>query len=149
VTARDHGRDWRQMSLLCRSGTRGVFTGTKNSDWKGHLIDDDLIVAGNILKGREVLEAARDAYKRTEGLMVDRLLAGLRAADAAGGDTRGIMSSALLVVCDTEPPLNLRIDWAEKPLDALSDLLDRARQPDYARWVGGLPVRSDPERHHD
>jgi uncharacterized Ntn-hydrolase superfamily protein len=149
VTAGDHGRDWRQMTLLCRTGTRGVFTGARNGDWKGHLVDEDLIVAGNILKGVEVLEAARDAYRQAEGLMVDRLLAGLRAADAAGGDTRGIMSSSLLIVSDTEPPLDLRIDWSDRPLDALGDLLERARQPDYARWVGGLPVRADPERHHE
>jgi uncharacterized Ntn-hydrolase superfamily protein len=149
VTAGDHGREWRQMSLLCRSGTTGVFTGERNDDWKGHLVDDDLIVAGNILKGPEVLEAARDAFQSCEGLMVDRLLAGLRAADAAGGDTRGNLSAALLIVCDTQPPLNLRVDWSERPIDGLSDLLERAREPDYARWVAGLPVRTDPERHHE
>ena len=146
VTAGDDGRDWRQMSLVCRSGTTGAFTGTSNHDWKGALLGDDLVVAGNILKGPEVLEAARDTFLATGGLMVDRLLAALRAAEATGGDSRGHLSAALLIVCDTDPPLDLRIDWDEAPLDALSRLLDRARRPDYARWVAGLPVRTDPER---
>ena len=149
VTRRDGGRAWRQMSLLCRSGTMGVFTGESNQGWKGELVAEDLIVAGNTLKGPQVVEAARDAYLQTEGLMVDRLLAGLRAAEMAGGDSRGNMSAAMLIVCDTEPPLNLRVDWSERPIDGLSALVDRARAPDYARWVAGLPVRSDPERHHE
>ena len=149
VTSVDHGRGWRQMSLVCRSGTSGAFTGEANTDWKGHLIAPEMVVAGNILTGPQVLEAARDAFQRTGGLMVDRLMAALWAADGAGGDTRGKLSAALLIVCDTEPPLDLRVDWAEKPLTALSALVERAREPDYARWVAGLPVRTDPERCHD
>lgn len=147
VTARDDGRAWRQLSVLCRSGTAGVFTGDENQDWKGALCARDLVIAGNTLAGPEVLEAAREAFGAASGLMVDRLLAGLRAAEAAGGDSRGHLSAALLIVCDTEPPLSLRIDWDPAPLDALGRLLDRARRPDYARWVAGLPVRTDPARH--
>ncbi len=148
VTAGDDGRDWRQMSLVCRSGTVGAFTGGSNDDWKGHLVGPDLVVAGNILKGPEVLSAARDAFLAAGGLMVDRLLAALEAAETTGGDTRGHLSAALLIVCDTEPPLDLRIDWSDAPLPALEALLTRAREPDYARWVAGLPVRTDPERCH-
>ena len=147
VVGADDGRDWRQMSLLCRSGSAGMFTGARNQDWKGALCERDLVVAGNILRGPEVLESARLAFRESSGLMVDRLLAALRAAETTGGDSRGHMSAALLIVCDTEPPLSLRIDWDAAPLDALARLLDRARQPDYARWVAGLPVRTDPERH--
>ncbi|WP_209427345.1 DUF1028 domain-containing protein [Pararhodobacter sp. SW119] len=149
VTAGDHGSAWRQMSLLCRSGTTGLFTGEENRDWKGALVEDDLIVAGNTLSGRAVVEAARDAFLGTTGLMVDRLLAGLRAAAAAGGDSRGIMSASLLAISDDEPPLDVRIDWSETPIEALSALIERARRPDYARWVSGLPVRTDPERHQE
>ncbi len=147
VTAEDDGRDWRQLSVLCRSGSAGCFTGAANTDWKGALCARDLVIAGNILRGPEVLEATREAFRAAGGLMVDRLLAALRAAEAVGGDSRGHLSAALLIVCDTEPPLSLRIDWDPAPLDALGRLLDRARRPDYARWVAGLPVRTDPERH--
>lgn len=147
VVAADEGRECRQLALLCRSGTAGAFTGAQNRDWKGALAERDLVVAGNILQGPDVLEAARAAMHENRGLMVDRLMAALRAAEATGGDSRGHLSAALLVVCDTEPPLDLRIDWADAPLDALAALLDRARRPDYARWVAGLPVRADPERH--
>ncbi len=149
VVARDDGRECRQMGLVCRSGTAGAFTGRDNRDWKGALVARDLVVSGNILSGPEVLEAAQAAVLETPGLIVDRLLAGLRAAHATGGDTRGHMSAALLVVCDTDPPLDLRIDWSHDPLDDLEALLARARAPDYARWVAGLPVRTDPERHDD
>ncbi|MGY6632205.1 MAG: DUF1028 domain-containing protein [Alkalilacustris sp.] len=146
VVAADAGRARRQMGLVCRSGTAGAFTGAENGDWKGALVAPDLVVAGNLLAGPQVLEAARAAVLEGGGLMVDRLMAGLRAAVAAGGDRRGLMSAALLVVCDTEPPLDLRIDWAADPLAELAALLDRARRPEYARWVAGLPVRTDPNR---
>ena len=149
VVGRDGGRDRRQMGLVCRSGTAGAFTGADNQDWKGALVARDMVVSGNILRGPEVLEAAQAAVQDTPGLIVDRLLAGLRAAHATGGDTRGHLSAALLVVCDTEPPLDLRIDWSASPLDDLAALLERARAPDYARWVAGLPVRTDPERCDD
>ena len=147
VTAADEGRAWRQLSVLCRSGTAGAFTGAENRDWKGALCESDLVIAGNILAGPEVLEATRETFRAASGLMVDRLLAALRAAEATGGDSRGHLSAALLIVCDTEPPLSLRVDWDPAPLDALGRLLDRARAPDYARWVAGLPVRTDPDRH--
>lgn len=149
VVGADRGRDCRQMGLVCRSGTAGAFTGRANRDWKGALVERDLVVSGNILRGPEVLEAARSAYLGATGLMVDRLLAGLRAGLAGGGDSRGHLSAALLIVCDTEAPLDLRIDWSQTPLEDLSALLARARAPGYARWVAGLPVRSDPERHQD
>jgi uncharacterized Ntn-hydrolase superfamily protein len=149
VTSGDYGRAWRQMSLICRSGTTGVFTGEENNDWKGAIVEEDLIVAGNTLSGREVVDAAREAFLKAEGLVVDRLLIGLRAAEKAGGDSRGIMSASLLVISDDEPPLDLRIDWSDRPLDMMSALIERAREPDYARWVSGLPVRTDPERHHE
>jgi uncharacterized Ntn-hydrolase superfamily protein len=147
VVAPDRGRERRQLSVLTRTGAGACFTGGANRDWKGALCDPDLVIAGNILAGAEVLEAARQAFREAAGGMEDRLLAALRAAEASGGDSRGHLSAALLVVSDTEPPLTLRIDWDEAPLDALARLLDRARRPDYARWVAGLPVRTDPERH--
>ncbi len=147
IVSQDDGRAWRQLSVLGRSGAEGAFTGRANRDWKGALAERDLVIAGNILAGPEVLEAARHGFRDASGPMEDRLMAALRAAETSGGDSRGHLSAALLIVCDTEPPLSLRIDWDEAPLEALARLLERARRPDYVRWVAGLPVRTDPERH--
>ena len=47
-------------------------------------------------------------------------------AAQAGGDSRGLLSAALLVVGADRPPLSLRVDYSEAPLDALVDLHRRA-----------------------
>ncbi|MBK5926759.1 DUF1028 domain-containing protein [Rhodobaculum claviforme] len=149
VTGMDAGRAHRQMALLTRTGRGGVFTGAANRDWKGGVAQGHMVVSGNILRGPEVLEAARVGYQAATGPMAERLLAGLRAAQAAGGDTRGLVSAALLVVGEDHPPLDLRIDASDHPLEDLAALLARTRAPAYARWLAGLPVARDPGRHGD
>lgn len=149
VTQADLGRDWRQLALLDRSGQTACYTGQKNSDWKGALIMRGLVASGNLLAGPQVLEALRDGYLGAQGNMSERLLAALAAAEAAGGDTRGLQSAALLVVSDDAPPLSLRVDWARDPVNALHDLHARSQSGEYAAWLATVPTRTAPERGHD
>jgi uncharacterized Ntn-hydrolase superfamily protein len=107
-----------------------------------------LVVSGNLLDGPHVLVALRDTFLASQGALPERLLAARAAADAAGGDTRGLQSAALLVVSNDTPPLTLRIDWAEAPIRALQDLYDRSQTGDYAEWLPTVPTRNDPERGH-
>jgi uncharacterized Ntn-hydrolase superfamily protein len=146
VTGADGGRDWRQLSALDRTGRTACHTGIQNSDWKGGLTAPGLVVSGNLLAGPEVLEALRDGYLAANGTLPERLLAALQAAEAAGGDTRGLQSAALLVVSDDAPPLSLRIDWAQDPVTALHDLHARSQSGAYAAWLPRVPTRNDPER---
>ncbi len=146
LTAADTGRDWRQLSALGRAGGGAAFTGARNTDWKGHATGAELLVAGNMLTGPRVLDALHDGFTGASGAFPDRLLAGLRAAEAAGGDFRGLQSAALLVVTDEAAPLNLRVDWAQAPLDALAALLDRTRAPGYGDWLPSVPSRGAPFR---
>lgn len=147
VTADDAGRDWRQLAALDARGRHGAFTGARNTPWRGALGGDGVIACGNLLAGEGVLRAALDALGTAPGALADRLLAALRAGAAAGGDTRGLMSAALLVVAEDMPPLTLRIDWADDPIDALGRLLERSRAPDYADWLPCVPNRANPQRY--
>jgi len=149
VTGADAGRDWRQLAALDRDGGTACHTGTRNTDWRGALAAPGLVVAGNLLAGPQVLDALRDGFLGAGGPLADRLLAALAAAEAAGGDSRGLQSAALLVVADDAPPLTLRIDWAEDPVGALRDLHARSQRGDYAAWLPCVPTRNDPERGHD
>ena len=149
LTGADRGRDWRQLAALDRQGGTAAHTGARNTDWRGALVAPGLVVSGNLLAGPQVLEALRDGYLGAQGALAARLLAGLLAAEAAGGDTRGLQSAALLVVSDDAPPLTLRVDWAENPLSALQDLYARSQNADYAQWLPRVPTRNDPERGHD
>lgn len=145
----DRGRDWRQLAVLDCVGGTACHTGVQNTDWKGALTGPGLVVSGNMLTGPHVLEALHDAYLAASGTLAQRLLVALDAAEAAGGDTRGLQSAALLVVSDDAPPLSLRIDWAENPIRALHDLHARSQSGDYAAWLHTVPTRADPQRGHD
>jgi uncharacterized Ntn-hydrolase superfamily protein len=53
---------------------------------------------GNILVSDATVRALAETFERTPGSLADRLMAALKAGQAAGGDRRGMESAALLVV---------------------------------------------------
>jgi len=146
VTTPDPGREARQLSVLDPAGRAAVFTGRDNEDFKGASVRQDLVAAGNVLTGAEVLTSVVDGYVSAEGPMQERLVAALAAGQAEGGDSRGLMSAALMVVGHDMPPMTLRIDFSADPIGDLKRLLDRARQPDYVDWLATLPTGLDPYR---
>lgn len=149
VTGSDAGRAWRQLAVLDRAGSAACHTGTANTEWRGSVVAPGLVVSGNMLAGPQVLEALHDTFLAEHGSLAERLLAALAAAEAAGGDRRGLQSAALLVVSDDAPPLTLRVDWSENPVAALRDLHTRSHSGDYAAWLPKVPTSNDPERGHD
>lgn len=146
VTGKDRGREWRQLAALDTAGTTGTFTGAHNTAWRGARAEGPMVAAGNLLTGPAVLDSLIDGVIGADGTMADRLVEGLRAAQNAGGDSRGLQSAALLVLHAEAPPLSLRIDWAEDPIAALAALLARTREAPYAQWLDSVPTRADPER---
>ncbi|MGR3322579.1 MAG: DUF1028 domain-containing protein [Pseudooceanicola sp.] len=142
----DKGRNYRQLSALDARGGTGAFTGDNSVPAAGHLPGDDLVVAGNLLTSETVLTAARDAYLDSSLDFAGRLLAALDAGAAAGSDSRGLQSAALLIVGRDRPPLTLRIDLSDAPLTDLRRLYDRARSQPYAGWCDVVPVLDDPYR---
>lgn len=150
VTGADSGRDWRQLSALDLSGRGAAFTGASNTPEMGHRPIPGGVVAGNMLTRLSVLDALAEGYAVGQGGFADRLIAALRAAEAAGSDSRGLLSAALLVLHPDHPPLTLRIDHhATDPIGALTDLHARATTGDYAAWTRQVPTRTDPERTLD
>lgn len=146
ITGADPGRGHRQLAALDPRGGTGAFTGAESMQVAHHLTEPGLVVAGNMLGAETVLPALRGGFLETGGDMPARLLAGLRAADGDAGDYRGLRSAALLVLHPDRPPLTLRIDCAERPLDALGDLLREAQSEPYAGWLNVVPVASDRTR---
>ncbi|WP_417275244.1 DUF1028 domain-containing protein [Celeribacter halophilus] len=77
-------------------------------------------------------------------------MGGGAAGRAAGGDSRGLMSAALLELRRDTAPLTLRVDFHESdPLGALVDLYARATSGEYANWARQVPSLDDPERGLD
>lgn len=111
----DPGFAQRQVALVDAAGRGAVWTGHQCLPWAGGWARPGLALAGNILVGREVLEAMEEAFAAApDQPLARRLLAALQAGDRAGGDRRGRQSAAVVVT-----PLEGRTDW---PPRALVDL---------------------------
>ena len=130
VLKADEKRDERQLSIIDAKGNVAAFTGTKPDDYKNHVIGKDLIVAGNILVGKETLEAMASAFDALKGTLADRVMAALEAGQQAGGDRRGKISAAIVVVNQAPSSngyaknIDLRIDSSKDPVAELRVLYD-------------------------
>lgn len=147
LVQQDAGAEYRQLMVLDLSGTGGGWTGNSNTDFKAHLIDDNVVVGGNWLCGEQVLHDLRDSFLQTEGGMAERLLQALRAAAANGSDSRGLQSAAIKVVSASRPTLDLRIDYSDTPVDDLAALNQKACKPEYREFLERLPTLDNPEQY--
>jgi uncharacterized Ntn-hydrolase superfamily protein len=127
LTQADEGRDHRQVGIVDREGRAATFTGSECLDWAGGRTGDGYAAQGNILVSAETVDAMADTFERSAGRpLAERLLDCLDAAQAAGGDSRGQQSAALLVVEKdggyanlSDVLFDLRVDDHERPLEEL------------------------------
>jgi hypothetical protein len=144
ITDADMGRDQRQVHVMDAQGCIAAHTGNVCMDWCGNLTGDDISVAGNMLLNPGVIEDTARAYERNNALSFPRrLIAALRAGEAAGGDKRGKQSAALLICGEEEwPDLNLRVDDHTDPLGELERLEGVSRER-FVHLRRFLPNRRD------
>lgn len=127
LRARDGGQAQRQAHMIDAAGRIAVHTGAECVDWAGSAQGANVSVAGNMLAGPEVVERAREAFERESGPLFERLMAGMEAGAAAGGDKRGTQSAALRIHRGEDYPwLDLRADDHPDPLAELRRLHDVA-----------------------
>ncbi|MBP2549119.1 putative Ntn-hydrolase superfamily protein [Neorhizobium galegae] len=145
LTARDDGAQQRQLHLIDATGRNAVFTGAKCIDWAGHLIEDNVSVAGNMLAGPQVIEKTLAAYKDLASApFAERLLGAMEAGEAAGGDKRGKQSAALTIYRDQDYAwLSLRADDHPDPLEELWRLYNVAQER-YIHVAETMPTRDNP-----
>ncbi|MBB3391327.1 putative Ntn-hydrolase superfamily protein [Rhizobium sp. BK275] len=146
LTSRDAGRDQRQFHLIDAAGRNAAFTGTKCIDWAGHLVDDNISVAGNMLAGPEVVAQTLAAYKKAmDKPFIARLLEAMQAGEDAGGDKRGKQSAALLVHRDQDYPwLSIRADDHPDPLAELHRLYAVAQER-YMHVAETMATKANPD----
>jgi uncharacterized Ntn-hydrolase superfamily protein len=145
LIAADSGRESRQLHIMDAKGRVASFTGKECVDWCGHIQGDGFSIAGNMLAGAAVLDDTAKAYVANTSLpFARRLIAAMRAGEAAGGDKRGKQSAALLIHGEEEwSDLDLRVDDHADPLAELERLEAVSRE----RWVHFrqfLPTRQNP-----
>lgn len=130
LTEADDGRDDRQLGVVDARGGSATYTGAGCMDWAGGLTGPGFAAQGNILVSEETVDALAVAYEGAAGRpLAERLLEGLAAAQAAGGDRRGQQSAALLVVEReggygglTDVVVDLRVDDHPTPVPELARL---------------------------
>ncbi len=120
----------RQVGVVGADGTVAVATGALCIDHAGDVVGDGFVVQANMMATPEVWPAMASEFSRSSGPLARRLLAALVAGEAAGGDARGRMSAALLVVAGTPAStpgggtvVDLRVDRSDDPLGDLAALL--------------------------
>ncbi len=139
----DEIRDRRQVAVLDFQGRTAAWTGPGTREWTGHKCGTDYCAQGNSLAGPEVLEQMWRSFESSTGPLAERLLGALDAAQAAGGDARGMQGAALLVVKPlagaagfSDRAIDIRVDDHKKPLTELRRLLDLARAREMMAQTG-------------
>jgi uncharacterized Ntn-hydrolase superfamily protein len=124
----------RQVSFVDTSGRAASFTGDGCFNWAGHIIGEGYACAGNILVGEATVQAMASTFETTQGPLAVRLVTALTAGQAAGGDSRGQQSAAILVVRTggghgrrNDRFIDLRVDDHPEPITELRRLLDLHR----------------------
>jgi uncharacterized Ntn-hydrolase superfamily protein len=145
LKAGDSGHASRQVHVMDANGCIAAYTGPECVDWCGHVEGDGFSIAGNMLAGAAVLDDTAAAFMAHADLpFAQRLIAAMRAGEAAGGDKRGKQSAALLIHGSEEwSDLDLRVDDHADPLSELERLEAVSRE----RWVHFrrfLPTRKNP-----
>ncbi|HEY3105867.1 MAG TPA: DUF1028 domain-containing protein [Gaiellaceae bacterium] len=127
LTDADEGRDHRQLGVVDRNGKAATFTGSACLEWAGGVTGDGYAAQGNILVSEETVTALASTFEETAGRpFAERLLDALAAAQAAGGDSRGQQSAALIVVRKdggymgtSDAVVDLRVDDHAAPIEEL------------------------------
>ena len=129
------GQPWpkagRQFAVMDAKGNYAVHTGPGATKWAGHKTGKFCTAQGNILAGEAVVNDMVSAFEKTEGHLSLRLTAALDAGQAAGGDTRGMQSAAMLIVkknggvwLNNDVVLRLQVDDNPESLKELRRLVE-------------------------
>jgi len=125
----DEGIEKRQIGMITFDGDVLAFSGQNISQWAGHKTGKNYSCQGNILVGPEVVNDMSAAFEKTEGKLMDKLLAALIAGDKAGGDARGKQSARLQVkkigagVLGSNIDVDITIEDHEDPVKELERIL--------------------------
>jgi uncharacterized Ntn-hydrolase superfamily protein len=149
-------KEYRQVIMVDAAGRTAHWTGANALGTRGVAEGKDCVSGGNLLKHPDVPKAIVAGFEaNSEAALADRLIAGLEAGLAAGGEMGPVHSAGVIVVHEQFWPLvDLRVDWADdNPVAGLrklweayrpqmNDYVTRALNPDAAPRYG---VPGDPK----
>ena len=137
------GIGWRQLAVIDNEGRTAAYHGNRITSVHSGDEGPGCIAIGNIVRTTGVTRAMVDAFGADPQLhLAERLVRGMEAGYAAGGEPKQVKSAALLVVeRESFPLIDLRVDYDPQPLVQLRWLweiyepsvklyVDRAVNPD-------------------
>jgi len=131
------GQRWqkagRQFAVMTPSGEYAAHTGPEATAWAGHKGGKFCTAQGNILAGEAVVANMVKNFEETKGPLSLRLVAALEGGQAAGGDSRGQQSAALVIVkkdcgvwLHNDTVLRLQVDDNPEPIKELRRLVEKS-----------------------
>jgi uncharacterized Ntn-hydrolase superfamily protein len=121
---------FRQVAMVSAAGDANGYTGAECVAAAGHHGGTHYSAQANMASSEEVWRAMADAYQAAGGSLACRLVDGIEAGYAAGGDWRGLRSAAVLVVAGQPsarpwetPVVDLRVDEHDNAICELRRLL--------------------------
>ena len=130
LVASDPGADRRQLAVVDARGGVGAWTGENCIPHAAHHTGAGYSVQANMMARDTVVPAMVEAYEVAVGDLAARMMAALYAAQAEGGDIRGMQSAALHVVSGDPQAIgfqrtlyDLRVDESADPLVELDRLV--------------------------
>jgi uncharacterized Ntn-hydrolase superfamily protein len=130
LIATDDDPQSRQVGIVDAQGRSATYTGDSCLVWAGGRAGKNYAIQGNILAGEAVVADMEMAFLEKQGTLADRLYEALLAGEAAGGDSRGKQSAAMLVVKKgagyggyTDRAIDIRVDDSPEPFKELGRLL--------------------------
>lgn len=112
---------YRQLTVVDADGNTATHSGEQTLGLHRTAQGADAVAAGNLLASDKVPQAMVDAFAADpDAHLADRLLAGLRAGDEAGGEEGPVHSCGIVVVDRVSWPVtDLRVDWGADPIAEL------------------------------
>jgi len=134
---------WRQIAVMDRAGRTAHFHGARVKPAFCVAHGKDVVAIGNILANESIAAAMAAAFEASaDQPLAERLMRGLEAGEAAGGEHGDVTSASLLVMAEYSfPYVDLRVDKSRTPLPDL-----RALWMEYAPLADGFVQRAlDPD----
>jgi uncharacterized Ntn-hydrolase superfamily protein len=136
LLAADPLQNVRQVAVIDARGEIATHTGPDCIPHAGHVTGEHWSCQANMMARETVPEAMSGAFATAQGLLSERLMAALEAAEAEGGDVRGRQSAAMVIVAAGGEPwrrtVDLRVEDHPAPLEELRRLLTLQRAYELA-----------------
>ena len=121
----DNFKEHRQIIAMNSKGLGAVFSGNKTIDFSDYYVGENYIVAGNMLKSKNVIKSISSSFAANPSVFLpERCLISLMEGEKMGGDIRGRMSASINYSNNSKNIVQLCIDYSKDPLKNLFKALN-------------------------